>query len=94
MGDGINTITDEEVEEMEKKTFNKAEPKKHYKLKSVKLWFAIWAALALSVVIYAMAFRDVQGLSPIALGLLAIIAEYLHINYKQKKLFNSPESEA
>ena len=75
-------------------TEDKDQPKKRNKFKSVKLWFAIWAALALSVVIYAIAFQHVDGLTPIAIGLLAIIAEYLHINYKQKKLFNAPESEA
>ena len=75
-------------------TDEKEQPKKRNKFKSVKLWFAIWAAVVLCVVVYAMAFRDVQGLTPLAMGLLAIIAEYLHINYKQKKLFNAPESEA
>ena len=68
--------------------------KKHSKLKSVKTWLAIWAAANFSLVVWGIIFKHAEGLTPIALGLLTIIAGYFGVNVYQKKLYKDGEKEA
>lgn len=63
------------------------EEKKHSKLKSVKTWLAIWAAANFSLLLWGVVFKGVQNATPLACGLLAIIAGYFGVNLAQKKIF-------